>query len=114
MSAMIQDLLAFTKQKEPEPKKEDKAKNNPFNFPEQSRIQTQSSMSNAVNIAEKIRQQKEQEEAKRKAIEKFLPKKQKKINIQEFLRRELDHEQRRVSGILTANQENIARVVRKR
>ena len=99
MSAMIQDLLAFTKQKEPEPKKEDKAKNNPFNFPEQSRIQTQSSMSNAVNIAEKIRQQKEQEEAKRKAIEKFLPKKQKKINIQEFLRRELDHEQRRQYNI---------------
>ena len=71
MSAMIQDLLAFTKQKEPEPKKEDKAKNNPFNFPEQSRIQTQSSMSNAVNIAEKIRQQKEQEEAKRRKEEQF-------------------------------------------
>lgn len=94
---MIEDLLNFTK--EPEPKKEDKAKNNPFNFPDQSRVQTQTSMSNAVNIAEKIRQQKEQEEAKRRAIEKFLPKKKKKINIQEFLRRELDHEQRRQYNI---------------
>ena len=57
-------------------------------------------MSNAANIAEKIRQQKEKEEAKRKAIEKFLPKKQsKKVDIHKFLKRELDHEQRRQYNI---------------
>ena len=97
---MLKDLLAFSEQKE-EPKQKEPEKNkNPFSFPDGSRIQTQTSMSNAANIAEKIRQQKEKEEAKRKAIEKFLPKKQnKKVDIHKFLKRELDHEQRRQYNI---------------
>ena len=53
---MLKDLLAFSEQKE-EPKQKEPEKNkNPFSFPDGSRIQTQTSMSNAANIAEKIRQ----------------------------------------------------------
>ena len=93
MASMLQDLIEFSKEKEPEKPKEEKRKH-PLSFPDGDRIQTQTSISNAVGIAEKIRQQKEQEEARRKAIEKFLPKKQKKINVEKFLKRNLEHEQK--------------------
>ena len=94
MASMLQDLIEFSKEKEPEKPKEEKRKH-PLSFPDGDRIQTQTSISNAVGIAEKIRQQKEQEEARRKAIEKFLPKKQKKINVEKFLKRNLEHEQKK-------------------
>ena len=94
MTSMLQDLIEFAKEKEPEKPKEEKGKH-PLSFPDGDRIQTQTSISNAVGIAEKIRQQKEQEEARRKAIEKFLPKKKKKINLEKFLKRNLDHEQKK-------------------
>ena len=94
MASMLQDLIEFSKEKEPEKPKEEKGKH-PLSFPDGDRIQTQTSISNAVGIAEKIRQQKEQEEARRKAIEKFLPKKQKKINVEKFLKRNLEHEQKK-------------------
>ena len=94
MASMLQDLIEFSKEKEPEKPKEEKGKH-PLSFPDGDRIQTQTSISNAVGIAEKIRQQKEQEEARRKAIEKFLPKKQKKINLEKFLKRNLEHEQKK-------------------
>ena len=94
MASMLQDLIEFSKEKDPEKPKEEKRKH-PLSFPDGDRIQTQTSISNAVGIAEKIRQQKEQEEARRKAIEKFLPKKQKKINVEKFLKRNLEHEQKK-------------------
>lgn len=105
MASMLQDLIEFSKEKEPEKPKEEKGKH-PLSFPDGDRIQTQTSISNAVGIAEKIRQQKEQEEARRKAIEKFLPKKQKKINLEKFLKRNLEHEQKKQYDIEVMRNKN--------
>ena len=95
---MLQDLLEFT-QKKPSPKTSKTEKPNPFALPESSFIQSQTSGINQMTIVEKIKQQKELETAKQRSIEKFLPKKKQKVNIDQFLKRGLDYEQKRQYNI---------------
>lgn len=96
---MLQDLLSFSQKAEQEETVKDKKQDKSVFNLDASRINTISNVSNQLSIMEKIRQQKEQEEAKRKAIEKFLPKKKKKVSVEKFLQRELDYEQKKQYNI---------------
>lgn len=103
---MIQELLEFYDLqnydhnfcRRPPKKRETKAKSKNkggSTMNRQGSNATISSLSKELSVAEKIRQQEIEEEKHQKELEKFLPKKPKKINVDKFLERELNYEQRR-------------------
>ena len=91
MNDMLQDLLTFTQKQHDNNKT--KAKFNAFI------ISHNPCVGNQVNIADKLKQHKENEIVMQRSLEKFLPKKKDKVDLGEFITRSKNYEQKRQYNI---------------